>query len=65
MDASSEVIDEAQKQLDAYFRKKRSTFDLPLLMVGTPFQKLVWEALLQIPYGRNSLLPCTGKTDRQ
>ena len=54
VDASSVVIDEAQKQLDEYFAGKRKVFDIPLLMVGTPFQKSVWEALLHIPYGETA-----------
>ncbi len=33
-----------------YFNGTRKTFDLPLHLVGTDFQKRVWEALLQIPY---------------
>jgi methylated-DNA-[protein]-cysteine S-methyltransferase len=54
IDASSEVIEEAKKQLDEYFAGKRSDFDLPLLMVGTDFQKSVWHALLEIPYGETA-----------
>jgi len=54
VDASSIVIDEAQKQLDEYFVGKRKEFDVPLLMVGTPFQKSVWVALLHIPYGETA-----------
>ena len=30
---------------------KRTTFDVPLDMVGTPFQKAVWALLEEIPYG--------------
>jgi methylated-DNA-[protein]-cysteine S-methyltransferase len=41
----------AIEQLDAYFAGERSTFELPLRMAGTPFQRLAWEALLTIPYG--------------
>ena len=48
----SEVISEAMRQLDEYFSGKRKTFDLPLMFVGTEFQKSVWNALLSIPYGR-------------
>ena len=54
IDASSEVIDEAKKQLDAYFSGERKVFDIPLLMVGTDFQKSVWHALLEIPYGETA-----------
>lgn len=48
----SDVIQEAMKQLDAYFRLERKSFDVPLLTVGTDFQKQVWEALQEIPYGK-------------
>jgi methylated-DNA-[protein]-cysteine S-methyltransferase len=41
----------AIEQLDAYFAGERSTFELPLQMAGTPFQRLAWYALLSIPYG--------------
>ncbi len=39
------------KQLDEYFAGSRQIFDLPLRLRGTAFQKEVWEALQQIPYG--------------
>lgn len=48
---SSEVIEKAILQLDEYFTRKRKTFDIPLLLVGTDFQKIVWRELLRIPYG--------------
>ena len=51
VEASSVVIQEAVRQLDEYFRKERKTFDVPLLFVGTDFQKQVWRQLLEIPYG--------------
>jgi len=41
----------AQRQLLEYFDRKRTIFDLPLDMQGTPFQRKVWDALLTIPYG--------------
>ena len=47
----SEITDVANQQLDEYFRRERTAFDLPLLFVGTEFQKRVWEELLRIPYG--------------
>jgi methylated-DNA-[protein]-cysteine S-methyltransferase len=42
----------AQQQLQAYFEKKRTVFELPLQMQGTDFQKTVWNALLHIPFGK-------------
>ncbi len=47
----SDVIEIAQKQLDEYFHRERRDFDIPLLFVGTDFQKKVWNELLNIPYG--------------
>ena len=49
---TSEVIEKAAKQLDEFFAGKRKEFDLPLLFVGTDFQKAVWNELLKIPFGK-------------
>lgn len=54
LEGDSEVIDETMVQLDAYFHKERTTFDLPMHFAGTHFQKGVWEALLAIPYGETA-----------
>jgi len=45
------ALQEIKDQLDEYFKGQRTTFDYELDLVGTPFQKLVWQALLDIPYG--------------
>ena len=41
----------AAVQLDEYFAGRRMSFDVPLLLFGTEFRRMVWEALLGIPYG--------------
>ena len=51
VEESSEVIEETINQMEEYFANERKVFDIPLLMVGTDFQKSVWEGLMQIPYG--------------
>jgi methylated-DNA-[protein]-cysteine S-methyltransferase len=51
VESTSSVIEETVVQLEEYFAKKRKDFDIPLLLVGTDFQKSVWEGLMQIPYG--------------
>lgn len=51
VEGMSEVIAKAVRQLDEYFARKRQTFDVPLLFVGTEFQKSVWNELLNIPFG--------------
>ncbi|WP_404449502.1 methylated-DNA--[protein]-cysteine S-methyltransferase [Sutcliffiella horikoshii] len=38
-------------QLKEYFAGSRSTFEVPYNLKGTPFQKEVWNALSNIPYG--------------
>lgn len=42
---------DAVAQLEAYFAGDLMDFDLDLDLVGTAFQRRVWEALLTIPYG--------------
>ena len=42
------------RQLDAYFAGELREFDLPLDPQGTPLQKAVWRALLEIPYGETA-----------
>ncbi len=39
-------------QLREYFAGERTAFDLPLALHGTPFQRRVWRALQDIPYGQ-------------
>jgi methylated-DNA-[protein]-cysteine S-methyltransferase len=45
---------EAEAQLDAYFAGELRRFELPLAPRGTEFQRSVWQALLEIPYGSTS-----------
>lgn len=47
-----EVLQTARQQLDEYFNGRRTSFDIPLLMVGTEFQQSVWHGLLQVPFGK-------------
>ena len=42
---------EVRRQLDQYFAGKRTTFALPLVLSGTPFQNAVWTTLQTIPFG--------------
>ncbi len=50
--APTPLLDEAIRQLAAYFAGVRQTFDLPLALQGSAFQRRVWSHLLTIPYGR-------------
>ena len=48
---TSSILEQARQQLDEYFAGIRRLFEIPLHPVGTDFQKKVWNALLDIPYG--------------
>src|SRR5690242_4567781 len=50
-DNHNPVVREATQQLTAYFAGERTEFDLPLAPEGTEFQKRVWKALVEIPFG--------------
>ena len=50
-DGSSPVLAEAAHQLEQYFARKLTRFDLPLAARGTDFQKSVWKMMREIPYG--------------
>lgn len=46
------LLQEVQVQLKQYFSGERKTFDLPLAPAGTAFEKEVWQALRDIPFGQ-------------
>lgn len=50
---SNPVLRLLRRELADYFAGKSFGFTTPIEMVGTPFQKEVWEALLQIPAGES------------
>ena len=54
VEMDDEVLQKARVQLDEYFDLKRKKFDIPLLTVGTDFQKSVWIALTDVEYGTTS-----------
>lgn len=48
---ASPLLTEATRQLTAYFDGRLQAFDLPMTPAGTDFQKQVWRAMGDIPYG--------------
>ena len=50
----TDFLDEVKSQLNEYFARERTSFDLPLHFVGIDFQKSVWEKLITIPYGKTT-----------
>ena len=49
---ADEPFAHVEAQLAEYFEGRRTTFDVPLELAGSPFQHRVWEALQGIPYGQ-------------
>ncbi|MDR0640933.1 MAG: methylated-DNA--[protein]-cysteine S-methyltransferase [Treponema sp.] len=48
------IFENIQKWLDIYFSGKEPDFMPPLKPRGTPYQKLIWDALCKIPYGHTT-----------
>jgi methylated-DNA-[protein]-cysteine S-methyltransferase len=49
-----EAFGDTREQLNEYFAGSRREFDLPLSMVGNPFELRVWDELQTIPYGETT-----------
>lgn len=47
-----DTLSQARAELDDYLNGNRTCFDIPIIMVGTDFQKNIWKALLQVQYGK-------------
>jgi methylated-DNA-[protein]-cysteine S-methyltransferase len=52
LDPQHPILLEAERQISEYFAGERIRFDLPLHLDGTEFQKKVWQALREIPFGK-------------
>lgn len=50
-EGNSAVLSETASQLDLYFAGSLTEFSIPLLTVGSDFQKRVWNELMKVPYG--------------
>lgn len=50
-DSAAALLARAREQIEAFLSGQCRHFDLPLSLHGTPFQRTVWQALTQIPYG--------------
>ena len=51
--SSHPTLLQAAQWLDGYFAGKPAPIDFPLAPQGTPFQRLIWDLLLEIPYGQS------------
>ena len=46
------LVEEARRQLQAYFDRKLTVFDLPLQPKGTEAERKIWQVMCKIPYGQ-------------
>ncbi|HMC09124.1 MAG TPA: methylated-DNA--[protein]-cysteine S-methyltransferase, partial [Actinomycetota bacterium] len=46
-----ETLSAAVEQIHEYFDGTRTSFEIPLDLVGTPFQRRAWQELARIPFG--------------
>lgn len=62
LEETNPILTETKQQFQEYFERKRTIFEIPLLLVGTIFQKQVWHELMKVPYGKtNSYLGLSKK----
>jgi len=54
LEQDDDILKITRSQIDEYLNGDRIEFDVPLLMVGSEFQKTVWRELMKVPYGTTS-----------
>jgi methylated-DNA-[protein]-cysteine S-methyltransferase len=47
-----EAFADVRRQLNEYFAGDRDSFDVPMHLDGSAFQRTVWHALTETPYGK-------------
>jgi methylated-DNA-[protein]-cysteine S-methyltransferase len=50
--AETPLLCQARRELDEYFAGRRRVFTLPCAPQGSAFQRAVWQAIAQVPFGR-------------
>jgi len=50
-EVTGEIMRNTIQQLDEYFAGKRRIFEIPIRLIGTEFQKKVWNQLIRIGFG--------------
>lgn len=58
----TQPIESIEKELKAYFEGKLKKFKTPFILIGSDFQKSVWQALCDIPYGKTKSYAEQAKT---
>lgn len=52
VEEDSAILQTTRQQLQEYFEGIRESFDIPLLLAGSDFQKKVWKELQEVPFGK-------------
>ncbi|MDG2019228.1 MAG: methylated-DNA--[protein]-cysteine S-methyltransferase [Porticoccaceae bacterium] len=48
------ILQKTRQRIDEYLSAQRKQFDIPILMVGSDFQKQVWQQLMRVSYGQTA-----------
>jgi methylated-DNA-[protein]-cysteine S-methyltransferase len=51
VERDDEILEKTRKEVEEYLAGNRKEFDIPLLLVGTAFQRSIWNELIKVPYG--------------
>ena len=54
IEKDDEVLIETRKQIDKYLSGEIKEFEIPILLVGSGFQKQVWQELMNVKYGETA-----------
>ena len=66
IEKSDPIIDQTKTQIEEYSQGNREEFDIPLMLIGSNFQKTVWNELLKVPYGQTlSYLELSNQLNKQ
>jgi AraC family transcriptional regulator, regulatory protein of adaptative response / methylated-DNA-[protein]-cysteine methyltransferase len=61
VESRHDYLDATRQELDEYFGGQRQQFTVPLVLDGTPFQTLIWQELLRIPFGHTTSYDALGR----
>jgi len=66
IEQDDKILQETRKQIDKYLAGERKKFEIPILMIGSDFQKQVWKELMKVKYGETaSYLDLAKRIDNQ
>jgi len=54
IERDDDILQKTRQQIDEYLSAHRKQFDIPILMVGSDFQKQVWQQLMRVSYGQTA-----------